>query len=73
VLDVDDLQLEKLSVSELRELKDNVDNAIRAVIRARAQLKAQQAMPAQVKAPAKVDLERERDAWMAAKRQPKPF
>jgi hypothetical protein len=63
---VDDAQLEKLTVKELRDLKDQIDLAIRAVIRAsRAPMSAE---PVKAAEPAKFDLERERDAWLLAKK-----
>ena len=65
---MDDLQLEELSVKELLVLKENVDAAIRAAIRRRTELKAAATGPIAT-APVKVDLESERDAWMAARRQ----
>jgi hypothetical protein len=66
--DVNELQLDTLSVSELRTLKENIDTAIRAAIRERNQAKQRPMTPVQP-APNKFDLERERDAWIAAKRQ----
>jgi hypothetical protein len=71
--DVDDLQLDKLSVKELEELKSNVDTAIRAAIRQRAEIRARPMGAAAAPQVKVVDLERERDAWMAAKRQGKPI
>ena len=68
--DVVDLQLDKLSLNELRELNENIESAIRAAIRQRSAFKAQATGPAAA-APPKVDLERERDAWIAAKRSSK--
>ncbi len=73
VQDVNDLQLTQLTVQELQELKDSIDTAIRAHIRARAEMKAQAVAPAAKARLAPIDLERERDAWMAAKRQGKPI
>lgn len=64
---MNDLQLDTLSVNELRTLKENIDTAIRAAIRERNQAKQRPMTPVQA-APTKFDLERERDAWMAAKR-----
>lgn len=56
------MQLDGLSVKELQALRSEVDNAIRAAIRAKNQ--------AATKPPAAelVDLERERDAWKARSR-----
>lgn len=70
VQDVNEVQLDNLSLKELQELSANIDTAIRAQIRARSEMKAKPAGFA-VAAPAKVDLERERDAWIAAKRSSK--
>jgi hypothetical protein len=64
---VDDFQLDKLSSQELRDLKAQIDDAIRAVIRQRAALKTSAAVPVAAPAP-KIDLERERDLWMAQRR-----
>jgi hypothetical protein len=69
---VDEIELDKLSVKELRELKDHIELAIRAMIRQRHTSKAELASPVAL-APVKVDLERERDAWMATRRQVKPL
>ena len=68
VRDVNDHQLDLLSVKELRELKDNIDTAIRAAIRERNKAKERPVMAAKA-APTPFDLERERDAWIAARRQ----
>ena len=67
---MDELKLDKLSLKELQELDQNIDAAIRAAIRARTEMKAKAVGPAVI-APAKVDLERERDAWIAQKRSSK--
>lgn len=64
--DLTDLELEKMSVKELQDLKDQVHVAIRAQIRKRAEMKA--APPAPKAAPVPLDLERERDAWMASRK-----
>jgi hypothetical protein len=71
VQDVKDPQLDKLSLKELRELKDSIDTAIRAAIRQRSEFKAKPARSATAD-PIKIDLEGERDAWIAARRQAKP-
>ena len=63
---VDDAQLEKLTVNELRDLKDQIDLAIRAVIRASRAPKPLE--PVKAVEAAKFDLERERDAWLLAKK-----
>jgi hypothetical protein len=72
VQDVNDSQLDKLSLRELRELKDSIDAAIRAAIRQRSEAKSKPVSPV-APAPVKIDLEGERDAWIAARRQAKPF
>ena len=67
---MDDTQLEKLTVNELRELNGQIESAIRAAIRA----KRLGGMPAMsvgggvAAAPVMIDLERECDAWLSAKR-----
>ena len=64
---MDDLNIDALSVSELRELKANIELAIRAAIRARNTPKVM-SNPAKA-APAKfIDLASERDAWMARRK-----
>ena len=69
---VTDDQLEKLTVKELQELKDRIDLAVRAVIRAKRVGNGEAVETANRKAetpePVKIDLERERDAWLLAKR-----
>jgi hypothetical protein len=64
---LDDAQLDKLTVKELQDLRANIDLAIRAVIRASRVGKTADPIvgPAD---PIKIDLERERDAWLSAKR-----
>ena len=64
---MDELLLDKLSVQELRELKDSIDAAIRAVIRARRETKAKSPGTA-APTPIRIDLERERDEWIATRR-----
>ena len=55
-------ELERMSLKELRLLKDRIDSAIRAAIaRSRVPATASQAEAP----PPKIDLERERDAWKA--------
>jgi hypothetical protein len=65
---VNDAQLRMMSVKELRELKQNIDVAIRSAI-ARSRITGSNttdsAKPAE---PKKLDLEQERDAWQAARR-----
>lgn len=58
---MNDAELGKLTVKELRDLRDRVDNAIRASI-ARSRHSAQNPASASG-APTTMDLERERDAW----------
>lgn len=60
---MDDAQLNQLTVKELQVLKDQVDAAIRAAIRKK--LSAKTPAPKKIE---KIDLERERDAWLLAKR-----
>ena len=76
-VDVDDAQLEKLTLQELRDFREDVITAIRSAIRAKNQSlqpKPFQAHGAEPAAPppalSLTDLERERDAWLSAKRQP---
>lgn len=54
-------ELERMSLKELRLLKDRIDGAIRGAI---ARSRAPATAPADAAAP-KIDLERERDAWKA--------
>ena len=63
--DAADIKLDAMSVAELRELQAEVEQAIRAVIRQRAQ---QKAAPPPQKVNVPVDLEQERDAWLARRR-----
>ena len=66
---MNDAELEQLSVKELGTLKDRIDLAIRAVIRASRAPNPGDPVPEME--PTKVtvmDLERERDAWLSAKR-----
>jgi len=66
---VDELQLDKLSVSELLELKANIELAVRAAIRERNRPKLIASNPAKA-APAKsMDLQSEARAWMVARRK----
>ena len=84
---MDDAQLEMMTVQELRELKQQIEDTVRAAIRAK-RLAAQEASVTPLSAQAKpaatatasaatsaaqaasplLDLERERDAWLLAKR-----
>lgn len=62
-------QLDTLSVKELRELKDNIETAVRAAIRQRNQVKLISGTPA-IAAPVKpMDLEAEAKTWLAARRK----
>ena len=56
---MNDAQLEKLTVKELTELRAEIEVAIRAAIRAKNSSKLGRD---------KIDLERERDAWLSTKR-----
>lgn len=56
-----------MTVTELRDLRDRVDTAIRSAI-ARSRIERQQVLaPAAPSAASIIDLERERDAWKARK------
>jgi hypothetical protein len=62
---VTNAELDKLTVKELRALNEQIEVAIRAAIRAkRTGVNGAHAAPAE-KA---IDLEKERDAWLAARR-----
>ena len=64
---MDDLNIDNMTVNELREFKANIELAIRAAIRARKMPKVM-SNPATT-APAKfIDLASERDAWMARRK-----
>jgi len=67
-----DEALRKLTLEELRALKSEIEDAIRAGIRAQRLAKTPAARPAQAEdAPAPItqtDLERERDAWLSSRR-----
>jgi hypothetical protein len=63
-----DWRLDTLSVKELRELRDRVDAAIRAVIsRDRVEREAVR-LPGATTQPV-IDLEKERDAWTASRKR----
>jgi hypothetical protein len=68
-----DETLEQMSLRELLELQETLHKAIRAEIRKKNEaMAAASRPPARQEAeprPAPVDLERERDAWLAAKRR----
>jgi hypothetical protein len=67
---MDNAQLEKLTVKELRELNTRIETAIRAAIRLKMLEKNPVVAAAGAATPAvsPVDLERERDAWLTARR-----
>ena len=66
-----EIQLEQLSVKELLELQARIHSAIRAQIRARNESRG--TMPAPVTPPPeKADLERERNAWLEARKKGTP-
>jgi hypothetical protein len=65
---VDDMQLDTLSVAELRELKDTIDDAVRAVIRERNKPKPMVTAATTSAAPI-LDLASEASAWLAARRR----
>jgi hypothetical protein len=67
--DFDDRQLSLLSARELVDLKNNIDTAIRAIIRGRSEAKANPVAAAAQPSAQKVDLEAERDAGIAARRK----
>ena len=54
------MQLDKMSVKDLRQLREDIDAAIRSKI-AQDRL----ARTTKTPAPARIDLESERDAWQA--------
>lgn len=64
-----EIQLETLSVNELRELKANIETAVRAAIRERNQAKLAPRTPAATSPSKPVDLESEARAWLAARRK----
>jgi hypothetical protein len=62
---MNDAQLRSMTSKELRQLRDDIDAAIRAAI-AKSRPKAPSAA-VQEEAPKTFDLEKERDAWKARK------
>lgn len=60
---VSDTELARMSVNELRALKEQVDDAIRVAIRR----SRPSPVPVTAVAPPTIDLEQERDAWKARK------
>ena len=67
--DVKSIDLDAMSVQELTELQAQLHVAIRAAIRQRAELKAGTGQPKPEPKPAVIDLARERDAWLAARKR----
>jgi hypothetical protein len=70
---VNDADLERLTVKELRELMARIETAIRAGIRAKmtakTQTQTQPTLATEKAAPsAIIDLERERDMWLMSRR-----
>lgn len=68
---MNDADLERLTVKELRELMARIETAIRAGIRAKmtAKTQTQPTLAAEKAAPsAVIDLERERDMWLMSRR-----
>lgn len=61
-----DIELEAMSVQELLELQAAIHAAVRAAIREKNARKAAPAPTPTLRTP--IDLERERDAWLAARR-----
>ena len=66
---VDDKELERLTIAELEALKVNIENAVRAIIRAKREAKMPPTMPVVAPKPPVNDLESARDAWLESKRQ----
>jgi len=66
---VDDLNLDELTLKELRELKDNIEMAVRTTIRNRSKPKLVSRNPAMLSPVKPIDLEGEARAWMAARRK----
>jgi hypothetical protein len=65
---VNDAQLQLMSVKELRELKQNIDAAIRSAIARSRNTVSRSADSDKPVEPKKLNLEQERDAWQAARR-----
>ena len=63
---VDDTELEQLTIDELQALKVQIENAVRARIRAKQQAKAPQPL---APTPPENDLESARDAWLNSRRR----
>ena len=65
---MDEAALERMSVKELRELKDRIDDAIRAyIVKQRVEREGVRTPDGQ-SAPVPIDLEAERDAWAARRK-----
>ena len=70
----DDSRLEQLSIQELRQLSEDIKDAVRAAIRrsreekSRSPLVASAVTSAPAAAAQSLSLEAERDAWLARKR-----
>ena len=64
-----EIDLDTLSLKELRELKETIENAVRAAIRQRNEAKHAPARTPASTAPKPADLESEARAWLAAKRK----
>ena len=66
-LQLDTLQLNTMTLKELNDLKIEIDTAIRASIRKRAEEKSQAGPKASSPERRTIDLERDRDAWLASR------
>ncbi len=66
---MNDKQLEQMSVKELLELQASIHTAIRAKIRAINERRGSPPDTVVTAAPAAVDLESERNAWLAARKK----
>lgn len=63
-----DCDLDSMTVQELKELRDRIDNAIRAEIAKDRVQRESRKLPAEAAPPPAIDLERERDAWAARRK-----
>jgi hypothetical protein len=68
--DADEIRLEELSVKELTALQARIHEAVRTIIRERNETKARPAAAPVDPAAKAIDLEMERDEWLAARRGP---
>jgi len=68
--DTKDVDLDSMSVQELLELQAAIHVAVRAAIRQKNELKGAPASAAPISKP-KIDLEGERDRWLAERRSRK--